>query len=1019
MPPRIILLTLLSFTLTATSIAQTDWVNWESPPVHPIDITPDGALLLSVNTADGQLEVDGISTGTPVHLMSIPVGIDPVSVRARSNSEAWVVNRLSDSVSIVDLVRGTVRWTIPTEDEPADVIFAGTPERAFISCSGTDALLVLDPASLDIPAIRIPIIGEEPRALARSASGDRVFLAIFESGNSTTILGGGVLGNGLGMGVLAYPPNVVSDPNGPYGGLNPPPNSGTNFDPPINGANGVPPQVGLIVKRLDEGIWVDDNGTDWGDLVSGPDAALSGRPVSWDLADHDIAVIDTATLSVSYIRSLMNIGMAIAVRPGDGKVTLVGTDAINEVRFEPVLRGIFIRSNLAVVDPATPASPAVVDLNGHLDYTTGDLPQSQRDLSLGDPRAIVWNQAGTIGYVCGKGSNNIIVIDADGARFGGIDPIEVGEGPSGLALDEARGLLYVHEHFAGTVSAVDTTTLAVVATLERHDPTPDSVRLGRPFLYDTHLTSGLGQASCASCHVDARLDRLSWDLGDPEGNLDPFDQNCHAEIGDLGFPVPDCEDWHPMKGPMLTQTMQDIIGKEPHHWRGDRDGIEEFAPAFAGLLGDDSALPPEEMQLFEDFLATIHYPPNPFRNLDNSLPTSLPLDGHHTPGRFAPEGEPLGIGDAIRGLDIYRNGTLDAPFQCVTCHTLPTGIGPDMVAVGLPPQYVEIPPGPNGERHNMVVSTDGSSNVSIKVPQLRNLYKRTGFDTSQGLNTAGFGFLHDGSVDTIARFVSEPVFQVQSDQDIADLVAFMLAFSGSDLPEGNAAFFFEPPGRPGLDAHAAVGMQLTFDGSNNTNAEMVNRLFTLGSLAIDGEVGLIAKGLRNGEMRGWAYVGNQMLSDRSGEVYTISELLFSSSSTSETTFTVVVLGTEVRLGIDRDADGFFDGDEIDGCSDPADSASIPTPGGCGTTFIRSDCNGDLLSDISDAISALDALFMGTGPAPCIDACDSNDDGAFDIADPTFVLLHLFGGGLAPSAPFPGCGGDPTADSLDCAGSACP
>ena len=29
-----------------------------------------------------------------------------------------------------------------------------------------------------------------------------------------------------------------------------------------------------------------------------------------------------------------------------------------------------------------------------------------------------------------------------------------------------------------------------------------------------------------------------------------------------------------MKGPMTTQTMQDIIGHEPLHWRGDRSGLE-------------------------------------------------------------------------------------------------------------------------------------------------------------------------------------------------------------------------------------------------------------------------------------------------------------------------------------------------------------------------------------------------------------------------------------------------------------
>jgi hypothetical protein len=27
---------------------------------------------------------------------------------------------------------------------------------------------------------------------------------------------------------------------------------------------------------------------------------------------------------------------------------------------------------------------------------------------------------------------------------------------------------------------------------------------------------------------------------------------------------------------MVTQSLQDIIGREPVHWRGDRPGIESF-----------------------------------------------------------------------------------------------------------------------------------------------------------------------------------------------------------------------------------------------------------------------------------------------------------------------------------------------------------------------------------------------------------------------------------------------------------
>ena len=58
------------------------------------------------------------------------------------------------------------------------------------------------------------------------------------------------------------------------------------------------------------------------------------------------------------------------------------------------------------------------------------------------------------------------------------------------------------------------------AELDKANPDPEVIRQGRPHLYDTHETSGLGHLSCASCHVDARMDRLAWDLGAPDGAPD-------------------------------------------------------------------------------------------------------------------------------------------------------------------------------------------------------------------------------------------------------------------------------------------------------------------------------------------------------------------------------------------------------------------------------------------------------------------------------------------------------------------
>lgn len=336
--------TMALFLWPAVTAGQSSFVNWESPHVHPLELTTDGDTLLAVNTPDNRIELFDVSTGQPLPLGAIPVGLDPVSVRAVPDApdEVWVVNHISDSISVVDLSTGNVVATIATLDEPADVVFAGNPLRAFVSCSQANTVLVYDPSNLAAPPVEVPLIGEDPRMMAVSQDGTEVYVAIFESGNRSTILGGGsTLGGG-------FPPNVVNDPLGPYGGVNPPPNDGSDFNPVQRMGNPPPPAVGLIVKKDEMGRWMDDNNGDWTDLVSGTNADHSGRLQGWDLADHDVAIINTSTLAVDYATGMMNICMALAVHPTTNDLVVVGIDATNGIRFEPILSGRFVRVNVAL-----------------------------------------------------------------------------------------------------------------------------------------------------------------------------------------------------------------------------------------------------------------------------------------------------------------------------------------------------------------------------------------------------------------------------------------------------------------------------------------------------------------------------------------------------------------------------------------------------------------------------------------------------------------------------------------------
>ena len=93
--------------------------------------------------------------------------------------------------------------------------------------------------------------------------------------------------------------------------------------------------------------------------------------------------------------------------------------------------------------------------------------------------------------------------------------------------------------------------------------------------------------------------------------------------------------------------------------------------------------------------------------------------------------------------------------------------------------------------------------------------------------------------------------------------------------------------------------------------------------------------------------------------------------------------------------------------------AIPAPTGQEVQFVRGNVNGDLVVDISDAISVLNYLFVAGASPSCLSAADANDDRAVDISDGIFILTTLFTeGGLLPP-PYPGCGKDPTPDELSC------
>ena len=950
--------------LPGAAIGQTSFVAFESGPVRPIALSPNGGLLFAVNTPDSTLEVFAVSPKGIVPVSSISVGMEPVALAARSDNEVWVVNHLSDSVSIVDVPSGRVVRTLLVGDEPRDIVFAGTNgDRAFVTTAhrgqhrthasigavpgagdpqlttsgvGRADVWVFDANTLGstiggTPVSILTFFADTPRALAVSPDGSTVYAAAFHSGNQTTAITETLAPDGF-------------DSAGPSGGA-----PGGVPGPDDNFAGDAAPESGVIVK-FDGAAWRDVLGRNWNAVVD------------LNLPDHDVFSIDANTLAPGSVTEFDGVGTILfnmATNPVNGKVYVTNTELPNHVRFEgpgvhggTTVQGHLSESRITVIDPTGP-SVDPQHLNQHIDYSSlhTDVPDlvdpTQKNHSLATPLQPVVSSDGATLYVAAFGSGRIGVFDTadieDPAFEVNFDPavesaqyLNVPGGPAGMALDEANGRLYVLTRFDDSVVVVDLGSGNETNRIPLHNPEPPSLIDGRPFLYDAQFSSGNGEASCASCHIFADFDSLAWNLGNPD-DVTSINNQPSATI------LPPATTFHPMKGPMTTQTLRGLATHGGMHWRGDRvDGFfgtdpcteptgapcdedlsfNNFIVAFEGLLGRDGLPAPAEMQAFTDFILQVQLPPNPVRNLDNSLNAA-----------------------AQNGDALFSGPVTDTVATCEGCHRLNPAQG-----------FF----GSGGEQ-----SFEGEPQ-NFKIAHMRNLYAKIGMFNSGSDEVRGFGFLHDGSIDTVASFLAAPVFSLNSAEE-SDLEQFSLAFPTDIAP--------------------IVGQQVTLAGagSADTNGRITLMIQRAGaaftSLVLGGavtECDLVVKGVVGGAQRGWVYRPGltEFQSDEAAVTHSDAALrALALTPGQELTYTCVPPGSGDRAGIDRDEDGVFDFDEVAASTDPGNPGSVT--GAC-TDGIDNDGDGD--------IDAVDLGCTGGGSPDienpeCDDGWDNDNDGLADALDP--------------------------------------
>ena len=351
-------------------------------------------------------------------------------------------------------------------------------------------------------------------------------------------------------------------------------------------------------------------------------------------------------------------------------------------------------------------------------------------------------------------------------------------------------------------------------------------------------------------------------------------------------PLPD---FHPMKGPMTTQSLRGMANHGPMHWRGDRTGgndapaatrsafdedaaFKKFNVAFAGLLGrDEGQLTDAEMQAFTDFIlqVTLAAEPDP-----------QPRQLAHRRRRQA-------------GRDVLLR---TAPTLTDTGRPTATAATRSIRAQGF-------------------FGTDGADDASrarrrqFKIPHLRNLYQKVGmFGMPHGRRsstpaTTASRATRSAASASCTTAASTRVFRFLQRRGVHQLRPTTPRRARSAQSSSSCS-----PSTPTSRRSSASRSRSTSDERGASSAPRIDLLIARARRA--GECDLVVKGTLGGEARGWLprrrAARSRATAPASRRSPTPRCARWRRPPARSCTYTCVPPGSGVRIGIDRDDDGVLD-----------------------------------------------------------------------------------------------------------------
>ncbi len=491
----------------------------------------------------------------------------------------YVVCQASDELRVVDIQSGKVVSAVPVGHVPRGIVLSRDGRQIYVTNAWSDTLSVIDAISLKV-ARTLPT-GFEPTGIVSDRSGETLYVA-----------------------------NRLS-----------------------NDISVIDASTGQEIKRLlagrgasylalsADGKWI------YGTHIYPNAGAFRSQPNS------EITIIDTARQAVVERKGLPNVaGVFHIALSGDGRLG-VATQLRpkNLVPLAHVEHGWAFGNSLTVFGD---------DVGG-----TVQVPIDELDRYYALPWGVAITPDKSKIFVSTAGSENVTVIDARKLlRFVHIrrQPfvndlsasanyvtarIPVGRNPRGVLLSADGKRLYVANRLDDNISVIDTSSERVISTIDLGGPkTINAVRHGEQIFFTADYAFQ-GQFGCASCHLDATIDGLQWDL-EPDG---------------FGKDIVD------------NRSLENLAGTEPFKWNGGNpDMPTECGPRTEKYFYRSQSYNSQELTDVVTFVYSLPYRPNRYR---------LP-NGELTPAQER--------GKAIFERTTYKNGDpIPEKNQCAYCHSGP------------------------------------------------------------------------------------------------------------------------------------------------------------------------------------------------------------------------------------------------------------------------------------------------------------------------------------------------------------